>query len=589
MAVRKIRALLNSAEFPWLGSFAGRSITDAADLNSRMPVDWSGTSASREVGVPQLLYCENVLPTTKGIKSVGFAQLNEKTIGGLSITNWPGAGATGVEVVGAILAIPLATADSSPAIFLHDEQYGAWIYDPRTNTWPGGGHSPSIGSGVASTKTHKENFIVTVAGLTYLLLWDGATATFGYYHTGSGWITVALSAPIAISSIYGFGAAANRLLFFTKDTVYWDSALTRGDFNSIDTGAGNQIPIGLKGTIQRIIQSNGGCYIYTTENVIWVGYTNQLNTPFTFKEVAGMPGITKAVHAVGGTEEREQYVWTRAGFFQISNGNAETVFPGLTAALASGLVEYWDATAARVKLVEVGGPLEVKLSLIFSRFLVVSYRHDSSMLSATAEVNKEYHGAFICDLSTRRWGRVTVNHAAVIEFPYPTTFATGHSEDYVSGTPYTAIVKSPQPLADFGEASLSDFSSSTVSITPAALRGFCFVGQNGIFTIMNLTDIQQDSSGVAVFGHFQLDHNNQVTTQLLELQGNLNADSVKVTYLASELGSDRSSSLQAPVIDSSPTMLRLGGRITGENIDIAIEGGFVLTDMMLGLSRHGSR
>ena len=72
MAAKTVQIPLNAAEFAFSYKAAARSVAESTDLAPRMPGAFFGSVANAEFDVPQLLYCENVLPLAGQLFSVGY-------------------------------------------------------------------------------------------------------------------------------------------------------------------------------------------------------------------------------------------------------------------------------------------------------------------------------------------------------------------------------------------------------------------------------------------------------------------------------------------------------------------------------------
>ena len=75
MANKLVKLLLNAAQFPFLSLHQSNSLTEPSDLAPRMPGTFYGSRENADYSVPQLIYCENVLPFAKGLYSVGFSSI----------------------------------------------------------------------------------------------------------------------------------------------------------------------------------------------------------------------------------------------------------------------------------------------------------------------------------------------------------------------------------------------------------------------------------------------------------------------------------------------------------------------------------
>ena len=80
MAKQRFAAALNAANFPFVSSFQQRTVVQpGADnaVRSGGATGFYGTIESADWGIPQLLYCENVLPTAEGYTTAAFTRVIE--------------------------------------------------------------------------------------------------------------------------------------------------------------------------------------------------------------------------------------------------------------------------------------------------------------------------------------------------------------------------------------------------------------------------------------------------------------------------------------------------------------------------------
>ena len=81
MAVQRFKLSLNAATFPLLSSNASRSVCiPQLDGPARTPRTFMGSDDNIDYNIPQIIYCENVLPTRQGIKSVGYQRVIAPTV-----------------------------------------------------------------------------------------------------------------------------------------------------------------------------------------------------------------------------------------------------------------------------------------------------------------------------------------------------------------------------------------------------------------------------------------------------------------------------------------------------------------------------
>ncbi len=76
MAHTRFRGALNAATFPLLASLQSRTVIQPQlDNNVRTSAKFYGTDESADYSIPQLMYCENVVPTAEGIMSCTYNQI----------------------------------------------------------------------------------------------------------------------------------------------------------------------------------------------------------------------------------------------------------------------------------------------------------------------------------------------------------------------------------------------------------------------------------------------------------------------------------------------------------------------------------
>lgn len=98
------RANLSAAIFPMTVAKSGKSvIVPGQDQNFDRRIDAPGDTQRGSVGIPQVIYCENVVPTPDGFQSVGYMPKTAITI-------------PASQTIGAIVPIRIATAEITETI-----------------------------------------------------------------------------------------------------------------------------------------------------------------------------------------------------------------------------------------------------------------------------------------------------------------------------------------------------------------------------------------------------------------------------------------------------------------------------------------
>ena len=81
MAIQRYKAALNNARFPLVSTWGERAvILPAIDASQRSPRQYQGSDENIDFNVPQVLYGENFVPVSAGIKSVSYKQIIGPTV-----------------------------------------------------------------------------------------------------------------------------------------------------------------------------------------------------------------------------------------------------------------------------------------------------------------------------------------------------------------------------------------------------------------------------------------------------------------------------------------------------------------------------
>lgn len=121
MAQIPYRANLSSAIFPMTLAKSGRSVINPGmDQNFDKRVDPGASPGS--VGIPQLIYCENVLPTPEGFQSTGLKQTGSIEIG---------PGINTVETIRLATEIDESTVTPDTDDLDEGDELGTWITSPN--------------------------------------------------------------------------------------------------------------------------------------------------------------------------------------------------------------------------------------------------------------------------------------------------------------------------------------------------------------------------------------------------------------------------------------------------------------------------
>ena len=107
--------------------------------------------------------------------------------------------------------------------------------------------------------------------------------------------------------------------------------------------------------------------------------------------------------------------------------------------------------------------------------------------------------------------------------------------------------------------------------------------------MLTATAASEGASGVAVFGHIQVTRGRNVTFQQAEIDGLFITPSPKLRILPAENGYDREPAVDATAVSQTARYVKYEKRYTSENFDIAVEGRFDASTLVVETSIHGSR
>lgn len=540
MSNSTVKLLINAAEFPFTYAQAARATLENQDASPRMPYTFYGDRANADFGMPQLIYCENVLPYAKGLFTVSY---------------YIQAPAFSPAITTADQAIILRDVDENLLVFV-PAIGNNYIYDPSGATWAS--VSPFVFINGLVTRAY-------VNGRTFVCYEKNRIIE---YNTGTGLFdTIALTYPagITIADVRGIFNASNYLGFFTEFAVYWCSPLNVLEFANLDQGAGTQIPLDITGQITSVVTIPGGFVIYTIRNAIGARFTNNSSAPFAFKAINNAGGTASYEVIADGSEDGGHYAYTTRGLQKINLDGASNIFPAATDFLVGKQIERWNSTTKSVDIEDTSLSFTIKLAWLAGRYLVISYGNGTT--------NFEF--ALVYDSALERWGKLRIDHVDAFTYPYVSATAA-YTYDTLPGY-YSDLTGDYYSLGLYA-----------LTVQPAK-GGMAFLKSTGEIQIFT-TDFAQDSApGVAVFGHLQERHDKLITFLDLWVDGLKSLPTPVVTLLSSETGDERDDTATMDLESSTARTRHYSSRVTALNFDVAIEGTMVLSSLLAGVKKHGYR
>jgi hypothetical protein len=537
MSTQDLRITLNAVDMPFLYRDAPRAtLLPGLDqvstrIRNQLNPDWNS---------PALLYCENVVPIARGVIST---QLADRIPPDPTETDFD-------------QAITLRDRHETNTLFVPAKGKN-YVLDITTGTW---------NSSLPFTAT----FSLVTRGYT-----QGRTFIFYekeklFEYDGAGGLIDRTSAIVfpsgfAITDIRGIGAASNYLLLFTDIDVLWSSPTDPLNFDrATSNGSGYQTPQDARGQISCILPVSGGAIIYTVRNAVGITFTNNAATPFVFRGIPNSGGVAGYEQVAYDADEKFQYVWGSGGLQQIALNGADGVFPEVSDFLTAGRYETYNYTTHRIEETKSQTYFTVKLTYVGQRFLVVSY----------GPVVGGYTYALIYDTQLQRWGKVKVTHVDAFNYPYPNI--SGDLEYDELFVDYTGL----------GLSSYEDLGIGVLSTNPPK-KSIAFLNSTGAVQILVMDYAARSQTGVAVFGQIQHNRNNDTTLQGVELEG-VDAGSLpRLFALISLNGKTTDRAVEYPCYEVADEYRNHLGREVGRNINLAVEGAFQLTGLLVKVAKHG--
>lgn len=508
MAQVTIRANLSNVQIPLLTEEFGRSvIVRQQDLNY-VPTVASKADVDKDIGIPQVYYAHNVMPTNYGYRSISFSNqisplgistfsqvinllaltgakafLGVTSDGNLYVSH-VGVGYVWTQITGFMKAAytegantgtgyiaSAAVLNGSAADTYLVTMTSATAFQVKKNgvneaTGTTGTEYVSANGKVKFTLNSGavafaigDNFTLTLSAatfsgaITYVAL-SGETyiasegnGIFQYDFTANTLIW-RYAAGIDPSNLLGIAGANGYLIVYSIDTVTWSSTIDPLDFiPSLSTGAGGGSVEEAKGPIRRLVSLTSGFLVFTAANAVAAIFGQNIRFPFTFREIPNAGGISDLTLVTDEADSTSVYAFTTHGLQQISTQKATNVMPELSDMLTGKRFEDFDTLSLSFTTQNLLSPLKKRVEFISGRFLVISYGASS------------FTHSIIYDTSLQRFGKIKLDHVSVFQY--------GFLDADDADTPKKQIAF----LLDNGQVKTIEFASGVVSGDSIILLG----------------------------------------------------------------------------------------------------------------------
>lgn len=593
MAVQRYKAALNNARFPLVSTWGERAvILPAIDASQRSPRQYQGSDENIDFNVPQVLYGENFVPVSNGLKSVSYKQIIGPTVN------------RDFDQI-----FPLRDADENTVLYspshgqnyVYDSVAAAWSFETCDAKYLAAGYYVSSAStatpatarvtrayvegktfvcyGRVGVRTGSASGPITADGS--LFYWDPLTESLQTVRN----LTYATliknldrldrygNRVLPDGEIGGIASSNGYLLIWSGLTVHW--ALWDGaSFDFIEyaagevTGAGYQIPEDVKGPITALVPVTGGFIIFTTKNAVAAFYnSNNFASPWIFRQISNAGGIESYEQTTEDANLGAIYAHTTGGLQRITLNAAETSFPDVTDFLGLRLQETFNPSSLQFERGLVTADFFTKLSFCGQRFLVISYGTYPGI----------YSYALVYDAELKRWGKLRLAHRDCFVYSY------GSQE-----APLTYAMLGDVPYEDMDTIAYEDAVIAGGNLTyPRQSVAFLLETGEVKLAVMDTREPEDDSQAFVLLGRFQLTRSRLSTLHEVEIEGLVAGGTVGVlrstngrTFASSELGYLR---------EQSDDFAEYGfDMVTGKNFTLFVKGNFYLSSAILHVTNDGS-
>lgn len=388
------RGNLSAKAFPLLTDFQGQTVIVPGPDNTFNRSLVSTEDLDRDVGVPTLFYCHNVLPAPYGFNSIGY----ETTIPAIipAVTTF-----TDTKI---LRSNAISSTTNGPRFYFAPQPSGTHY------TFILGGTKWLPISNVVSYPAGTNITYATLQGISYIFF--AGIGCYKWDSLSNSLISVTLGGLVA-ANILGITAYQGYMIAYDSANIYWSSVLditpsaNAVDFvPSLTTGASNIRPEGAKGPITVVLPATFGIAIYTTSNIVSAVYSGNSRYPFNFKEVVASGGCTSGDYITYDANTGNQYAYTTSGLQTVTATATQTVFPEITDFLAGQDFEDFNETTLQFTASTLTAPMKKRLTSVADRYLIFSY----GITSLTH--------AIVYDMTQKRYGKLKVDHVSCFEFEY---------------------------------------------------------------------------------------------------------------------------------------------------------------------------
>ena len=567
MAIQRFKVALNAARFPLVSTKGQRAVfIPGLDSAPRTPRTFVGSNEAVDYDLAQVLYCENVMPVSEGLKSVGYSQL---IVGPEGATDFDQIFALRDAAENTVLYSPSAGKN-----YIHDDTLNLWSTTSFFDI-----HGVLIDPASPNTEATAQVTYAYVDGKTFvcysrLLATGGTDASILFWNPSTKALEPAsgllASVPFAAGTIDGISSSNGYLIMYSDISVAWAAFNgTAFDYtiyaNGEFTGSGSQIPEDVQGKIKACISLPGGFVIFTAKNSIAATYHAQsIAAPWVFREIAGAGGIESYEQATVEGSLGALIAYTTTGLQKVSLNSSEEAYPDISDFIADRYMERYNFGNQVLTQASITLDMYIKVTNIANRYLVVSY----------GTYPKVFSFALVYDMTLQRWGKLRIVHRDCFYYNYGDTTAD-----------LTYSMLGDIPYNDPALGSYGGTAQQSNAIV-AAQHGLAFLKADGSISLADWSSIIRDTEdeAVAIIGRIQLTRASNAQFNRAEIEG---LSSGRVFIQPSYNGRTLEAAIPLIDIETAPNYRVVGEMIDCKNFNLVVEGTFDLSTMILEATTSG--
>lgn len=593
MAVIRAKISLNNADIPLVASKAQRPVlVPSTDQAPRTPRSYTGTDDSTDYNLAAVIYAENVVPVTEGLRSVSYQDKFIPTVHYVRSESY-GPDEELPEMSKKITQMfPLYRADTSVVWFSPAGGECFYYRDPGpSQTWYSYPLERLYPNFVSFNKDPAECTVTTayVDGMMFVCF-SGLTVTTNdgsgdvvndasLYHLSAYYLTPSIGVLIdnvdhvggvVAGEIDGISTANGNLFIYSKMKVMWtDFNGTVFDFDP-DVASGGQysIPADLAGNISAITAVSGGALIFSPKNCVGATYnTANASNLYTFREISGAGGVPSPQAVTQDTALGACYAYTSAGIQRIALSGSEFLSPAVSDFLTGRQFDRFNWATNTLTRMEIPISMFVKVTAIGTRYIIFSYGTYPGI----------YSYALFYDIVLKRWGKLRIVHRDCVYW----------SNEQAS-VDLTYSMLEDVSYEDLGDMTYSGASIAASDFVPARMGLMFLTSNTGNLVMADWSDWSEHATredrAVVILGRFQLTRASNVQFNRVEVEKQLNG-SAAIQLSTTGGAISRTESLILVTRDSAVTVW--GGLADCVNFNIVLKGALELSAVILELTTAG--